>query len=386
MKSFKLAAFVLGAVALANAAPPTEAEFKEGVAKGLRLLSLGPNEDPVWKTEEEKLEIIRSDVGFFDVTDVYDPANPFPEVNNNSNLRVAAALAYPTPSRQSSVNPIISTLSITNMQTYLSNLTSFNNRYYRATTGAQASEWIRNTIASIISSGPNVGATVSLVSHSFVQSSIVARFPGTNPNGPLTILGAHMDSINSGNPTSGRAPGADDDGSGSVNLIEAFRALVAAGFRPQDPVEFHWYAGEEGGLLGSQAIATSYRNAGRSVKGMLQLDMTAYFRPGSTEVVGLIPDFTDSSLTSYVAALVRAYLRIGSVVGPACGYGCSDHASWNRQGFPSAFPFEAPFGSHNPVIHSSSDTTSATGFSWTHSLEYAKLAVAFAYELGNSNV
>ena len=38
------------------------------------------------------------------------------------------------------------------------------------------------------------------------------------------------------------APGADDDGSGIVDLIETFRVLVVAGFRPSSTVEFHWYA------------------------------------------------------------------------------------------------------------------------------------------------
>ena len=83
-----------------------------------------------------------------------------------------------------------------------------------------------------------------------------------------------MDSINSRD-TSGRAPGADDDGSGSVNLLEAFRVLVTSGFQPESPVEFHWYAGEEAGLLGSQAIARDYKAKNIEVKGMLQLDMTA---------------------------------------------------------------------------------------------------------------
>lgn len=83
-----------------------------------------------------------------------------------------------------------------------------------------------------------------------------------------------MDSINLNSPTSGRAPGADDDGTGTVNLIEAFRVLVASGFAPSTPVEFHWYAAEEVGLLGSQAIATSYKSAGKSVKAFMQLDMS----------------------------------------------------------------------------------------------------------------
>lgn len=72
-----------------------------------------------------------------------------------------------------------------------------------------------------------------------------------------------------------RAPGADDDGSGTFNLLEAFRVLVEAGFNPTNPVEFHWYSGEEGGMLGSLAIATRYKANGVHVKGELQLDMTA---------------------------------------------------------------------------------------------------------------
>ena len=83
-----------------------------------------------------------------------------------------------------------------------------------------------------------------------------------------------MDSINLSSPTSGRAPGADDDGTGLVNLLEAFRALLAAGFKPTTPVEFHWYSGEEAGLLGSQAIATNYKSAGKNVKAFMELDMS----------------------------------------------------------------------------------------------------------------
>ena len=64
------------------------------------------------------------------------------------------------------------------------------------------------------------------------------------------------------------------DGTGTVNLIEILRALVAADWKPKTPVEFHWYSGEEGGLLGSQDIASSYADKGVKVKAMMQLDMT----------------------------------------------------------------------------------------------------------------
>lgn len=36
------------------------------------------------------------------------------------------------------------------------------------------------------------------------------------------------------------APGADDDGSGTVTILEAYRALLASDFKPSRPLEFHW--------------------------------------------------------------------------------------------------------------------------------------------------
>ena len=38
--------------------------------------------------------------------------------------------------------------------------------------------------------------------------------------------------------------GADDDGSGTVTILEAYRALLASDFKPNRAVEFHWYSAE----------------------------------------------------------------------------------------------------------------------------------------------
>jgi leucyl aminopeptidase len=45
---------------------------------------------------------------------------------------------------------------------------------------------------------------------------------GSSESDPITILGAHCDSINKENPFL-PAPGADDDGSGTVTILEAYR-------------------------------------------------------------------------------------------------------------------------------------------------------------------
>jgi leucyl aminopeptidase len=69
-----------------------------------------------------------------------------------------------------------------------------------------------------------------------------------------------------------RAPGADDDGSGTVTLLSAFRGLANSGFKPEKTVEFHWYAAEEDGLLGSRDVAMSYKKRDAEVAAMVQVN------------------------------------------------------------------------------------------------------------------
>ncbi len=85
----------------------------------------------------------------------------------------------------------------------------------------------------------------------------------------VLIFGGHIDSTAPGMPT-GRAPGADDDASGSAVVLEMFRILTSSGFVPAKTIEFHGYAAEEVGLRGSQEIAAAYRAAGKSVIGMVR--------------------------------------------------------------------------------------------------------------------
>lgn len=96
--------------------------------------------------------------------------------------------------------------------------------------------------------------------------------------------------------------------------------------------------------------------------------------------MGLVRDFTDPAVSDFVAQLAETYSRIRTV-DTTCGYACSDHGSWTRQGYPAAFNFETPFGLHNPLIHTANDTVNAPGFSWEHSVEFAKVVLGFAYEL-----
>jgi len=64
----------------------------------------------------------------------------------------------------------------------------------------------------------------------------------------------------------------------------------------------------------------------------------------------------------------------------ACGYACSDHASWDRAGYAAAFPFEAPFGEANPYAHTDQDTIAILNID--HGLQFVRLGIGFMVELG----
>ncbi|KAL9947665.1 hypothetical protein ACHAO5_002637 [Verticillium nonalfalfae] len=188
----------------------------------------------------------------------------------------------------------------------------------------------------------------------------------------MVIVGAHYDST-AGSSTA-RAPGADDNGTGSVNTLEALRILANSGFKPKNTLEFHWYGGEEGGLLGSQAVFRNYASTGATVLAMLNQDMTGY-SPGGRPVV--FSDYVDASLSSYVTLIARQYT--GLTTGTSrCGYGCSDHASARAAGFPAAFVASEPFASSNPNIHSSRDTYAS--IQWASVLRHSKFTVGFLVE------
>jgi len=136
------------------------------------------------------------------------------------------------------------------------------------------------------------------------------------------------------------------------------------------------YAGEEAGLLGSLDIATQYKKAKKLVSGVIQFDMTM-FTPDSSQI-GVVTDHTDSSMTEFLREIIRTYTT-ASIVDFECTYGCSDHASWDRNGYSVAYPFEAAFETHNKKIHTAQDKKDFIDV--TFGSNFAKLAIAFALEL-----
>lgn len=228
----------------------------------------------------------------------------------------AASMKTPTyPAKatlQDELFPMLKTLSKSNMKENLETFTAFHTRYYKSDYGRQSSEWLLKNVQDVIkdAGADKHGVNAKHFKHSWGQHSIIATIPGKSNS--TVVIGAHQDSINLFLPSIFAAPGADDDGSGTVTILEALRVLLTSEAvmkgEAENTVEFHWYSAEEGGLLGSQAIFSEYARQGRVVKAMLQQDMTGYVQgtldAGKEEAVGVVTDFVDPALTDFIKKII----------------------------------------------------------------------------------
>ncbi|KAM0165709.1 hypothetical protein ACHAQE_002250 [Botrytis cinerea] len=331
-----------------------------------------------WVTEEEKWELRRNGQNFMDITET-------PELGTLKASSVKAK--FPSkPTLQKDLKPLLKDLDKSNMHENLKTFTSFHTRYYKSDYGRQSSEWLLKQVQGLIkdAGADKHGAHARHFKHSWGQNSIIATIPGQKNS--TVVVGAHQDSINLFLPSILSAPGADDDGSGTVTILETLRVLLTSKDviegKGENTIEFHWYSAEEGGLLGSQAIFSEYEKTGRDIKAMLQQDMTGYTQKtldaGEPESVGVITDFVDPDLTDFIKKIVTEYCDI-PYVETKCGYACSDHASASKAGYASAFVIESDFKYSDNHIHTSDDTIKYLNFD--HMLQHARLTLGLVYEL-----
>jgi len=220
---------------------------------------------------------------------------------------------------QDDLKPLLKNLTKANMEANLEVFTAFHTRYYKSDYGKQSSEWLLKNVQGVIKNSGAKHVYAKHFPHSWGQNSIIATIPGKSNS--TVVIGAHQDSINLFLPSIFSAPGADDDGSGTVTILEAFRTFLTSEKvikgEAENTVEFHWYSAEEGGLLGSQAIFSQYEKDGRDVKAMLQQDMTGYVQgtldAGKKEAVGVITDFVDPSLTEFIKKVITE-VRVNDIL------------------------------------------------------------------------
>lgn len=145
----------------------------------------------------------------------------------------------------------------------------------------------------------HLGFTHTPVDHDSLRAFNIARLRLTEslPAGrrltPEMVAGIHInvDSLHRLHPARRDSidNGADDDGSGSVSVLEIAEQFAAARPRPKRSILFVWHTGEELGLLGSRFFTDHPTVPRDSIIAQLNMDMVG--RGDATDLPGGGPDY-----------------------------------------------------------------------------------------------
>ncbi|GAB4565433.1 MAG: M28 family metallopeptidase [Anaerolineae bacterium] len=178
------------------------------------------------------------------------------------------------------------------------------------------------------------GTTIETTSH-----NVIGELPGQQ-DAPVVVLGAHLDSHDI-------APGANDNASGVVAVLEAARALAEIGPLPL-PVRFILFTGEELGLLGAYHHVRAHADALPSIRFVLNLDSVA----GPGKLAAILQGWPE--LLPRFKAWGRQVLPECTVLDRLVPY--SDHFPFTVEGIPAAMVATWGGGGGRGWGHTAADT------------------------------
>jgi hypothetical protein len=184
----------------------------------------------------------------------------------------------------------------------------------------------------------------------------------------LAPIHVNMDSIRKVHPIArldSISNGADDDGSGSMGVLEIAEAIQGMKVKPKRSVLFVWHTGEEAGLLGSAYFTHNPTVPLDSVVAQINIDMIGRGRAedlpgGGPDYLGVVGSFFDSKDLGETVASVNKKLKkpldldmkYDTTItwsGYNNIYGRSDHYNYAQQGVPIAFFFTGLHGDYHQV-------------------------------------
>jgi hypothetical protein len=123
------------------------------------------------------------------------------------------------------------------------------------------------------------------VNRPIILGNVVATLKGTDPNDKrIFVISGHMDNMRTSVMDSiGDAPGADDDGSGTVAVMECARIMSKHKFPAT--VVFVTLAGEEQGLIGAYFMAKKARKENWAIEAVLNNDIMGSNNSNETNII-----------------------------------------------------------------------------------------------------
>ncbi len=195
----------------------------------------------------------------------------------------------------------------------------------------------------------------------------VAEIKGAEKPDQVVILGAHLDSWDLGT-------GATDNGTGSMAVMEAARALQKLGAKPKRTIRFVLFTGEEEGLDGSRAYVKAHKDELGKISGVLIHDSGT----GKVLTLGLMANYDARETIDRVLYPLAKAKDVGLAEPTLRVEGGSDHVPFDGAGVP-AFWCVQDNVDYDKTHHSQADTLDRVR--WDDLTEGAQVLAVFAYNV-----
>ena len=169
----------------------------------------------------------------------------------------------------------------------------------------------------------------------------VAEIRGSEKPDEVVMLGAHLDSWDLGT-------GSTDNGTGSMAVMEAARALVKSGVQPKRTIRFVLFSGEEEGLCGSVKYVEAHKDELNKISGILVHDTGT----GRVTSIGLHDNYQDREIVDRVIAPLHELKMLEPTM---LRQGGTDHKSFDDVGVPGFWTVQEP-AEYPKTHHSQTDT------------------------------
>lgn len=170
----------------------------------------------------------------------------------------------------------------------------------------------------------------------------IGEIRGSEKPDEVVILGAHLDSWDLGT-------GATDNGTGSVAVLEALRAIQAAGVKPRRTIRVVLFSGEEQGIFGSKAYVKAHAGELKDIQAVLINDL------GTGRVRGFAMEGRED-LRPFMAEAIAPLNEMGVRELPLESSEDSDHAPFLAEGVPAFFGIQDNEDYFTTTHHSQADT------------------------------
>jgi Zn-dependent M28 family amino/carboxypeptidase len=195
----------------------------------------------------------------------------------------------------------------------------------------------------------------------------VAEIPGSEKPDEVVIIGAHLDSWDLGT-------GATDNGTGSMAVLAAARALQKLGVKPKRTIRFVLFTGEEQGLVGARAYVKAHQAELGRISGVLVHDSGT----GKVLTVGLMGNYAVRETIDHALYPLGRAKEIGLAEPTLRTEGGSDHVPFDEAGVPGFWCVQDP-ADYDKAHHSQADTIERVR--WDDLTEGAQVLAVFAYNV-----